>query len=468
MNMGLKVKMGACLLGMALGTVGVTQATTATGFVHVEQIDGVWWFISPTGEKFISMGVNHIEPHLWLAPYNKQATLDRYGNDMVDENGRFDTSSEGAEKWINRQVEICDDLHFNTFGKHTHESIDDALYRDQVYYMASFKTAPTAYWREQAGEGPLPDVFAPGFRDFVEIRAEEVCAAHKDSPNMLGYMYTDIPNWIMPKYQRRAVKEEVMVYPWVNAMLRQGVTTPGKQRWIKLLQDRYSTPEEAATVWGLPVSADYGITWEQMARLFTWFKPADLKKADADMVAFMEQIANQWYRIHYEAIKKRDAHHLIFGDKSMVESYRKFLVPALRQYVDVVVIQAYNPFSKDAPTTDWIYEEIGKPIFNGDGSFANIRPNQTKYKVKGWWTGAKSIEEVARMYKTSLEDMMAKPYMIGWHHCGCMEQWDTAARGDVDSNETGFMDPFENYHTVFTDVIRDTNARVNKLHEAAK
>ena len=41
--------------------------------------------IGPDGEKFVSNGVNHIEPHLWLAPYNKDVTLNKYGNDMVDE-----------------------------------------------------------------------------------------------------------------------------------------------------------------------------------------------------------------------------------------------------------------------------------------------------------------------------------------------------------------------------------------------
>ena len=27
-------------------------------------VDGIWWFITPEGKKFISLGVNHIEPIL--------------------------------------------------------------------------------------------------------------------------------------------------------------------------------------------------------------------------------------------------------------------------------------------------------------------------------------------------------------------------------------------------------------------
>ena len=62
---------------------------------------------------------------------------------------------------------------------------------------------------------------------------------------------------------------------------------------------------------------------------------------------------------------------------------------------------------------------------------------------------------------------MAKHYMIGWHHCGVLQQWDEAERGDTESNVNGFMDPFETYHKPWTDVIREMNAKVVELHEAA-
>ncbi|QDV26766.1 hypothetical protein [Aureliella helgolandensis] len=59
------------------------RANDATGFIHLKQLDGEWWFINADGEKFVSIGVNHIEPQLWLAPYNKAATLKKYGSNMV-------------------------------------------------------------------------------------------------------------------------------------------------------------------------------------------------------------------------------------------------------------------------------------------------------------------------------------------------------------------------------------------------
>ena len=60
---------------------------------------------------------------------------------------------------------------------------------------------------------------------------------------------------------------------------------------------------------------------------------------------------------------------------------------------------------------------------------------------------------------------MKKNYMIGWHHCRILEQWDTAERGDVSSNENGFMDPYENFHTDLTNVMKKVNSKAIELHK---
>jgi hypothetical protein len=45
---------------------------------------------------------------------------------------------------------------------------------------------------------------------------------------------------------------------------------------------------------------------------------------------------------------------------------------------------------------------------------------------------------------------------------------DKAERGDFPRNENGFMDPFEKFHTEWTDVIREVNANAADLHQAAQ
>ncbi len=437
----------------------------ATGFIYVKQIDGVWWFVDPDGEKFVSNGVNHIEPHLWLAPYNKEATLKKYGADMVDDHGHFNTHGRAAQKWIDQQVETTKSLHFNTFARHTHPTIHTDLYKNQIYYVASLQTGPLAGWRERNGEGPRPDVFSADFREFLENRVKEVCEEHKDSRNLLGYMYTDVPSWVV---QSNRNVENASIYPWLNAIFPLGEASPGKWKWVEHLQSRYESPLDVAKVWGLSTSPTYGISWYKMLRLNTWFNPTDAAKADEDMRSFMYLVAEQWYRIHYDLIRKYDPNHLILGDKNWITWHYPWVLSALEKYVDVVAIQAYGRWSEDSPVIEEIFAATGKPIFNGYGCYGFAGPNQQEYGVKGWRTQAKNLGEVADFYKETMESMMRTPYIVGWHHCGFLEQWDASERGDSPRNENGFMDPFENFHEEFVDVVRKVNARAVRLHEKAE
>ena len=87
-----------------------------TGFVHVGQVDGTCWFVDPDGKRFVSIGVNHIEPHLWLAPYNRAETLRENGADFLEPDGRFNSAGPAARTWMEPQLLVCADLHFNTLG----------------------------------------------------------------------------------------------------------------------------------------------------------------------------------------------------------------------------------------------------------------------------------------------------------------------------------------------------------------
>lgn len=142
-----------------------------------------------------------------------------------------------------------------------------------------------------------------------------------------------------------------------------------------------------------------------------WTKPADVAAAKQDMLEFMPIIAEQWYSLHERLIRKYDSNHLILGDKNMVMWYYDFILPSVKKHVDVVCVQAYGPWEKDRKLSDKIYQATGKPMFNGDGCFGLAGPNQQEWGVKGFRTGANSLEDVARLYEEMLRGMMASAKM---------------------------------------------------------
>lgn len=50
---------------------------------------GVWWLVDDDGVPFVTLGVNHVQPICWLAPYNRAESLARYGTDLAVPDGGF-------------------------------------------------------------------------------------------------------------------------------------------------------------------------------------------------------------------------------------------------------------------------------------------------------------------------------------------------------------------------------------------
>jgi hypothetical protein len=82
--------------------------------VTLKQDDGVWLFIGPDGQRFVLLGVNHIEPHLWLGSYNEHETFERHGEDFTAMYDTFNPYGDNAEDWTETIVNDVSKLGFRT------------------------------------------------------------------------------------------------------------------------------------------------------------------------------------------------------------------------------------------------------------------------------------------------------------------------------------------------------------------
>lgn len=171
---------------------GSPPPKAGAGFASIEQRDGVWWFVSPSGKPFVSIGLNHVVAEFLLLPPNKQATLERYGADFVDGAGRLNSTGAGAKRWMNEVLADMRDWRFNTLGMHTPWPTLAALPRTNVYHLPSIRAA-----RIDGASGSVekPDVFSEDFAARAEAAAKAVCANCARDPFVLGYCYCDLPHW---------------------------------------------------------------------------------------------------------------------------------------------------------------------------------------------------------------------------------------------------------------------------------
>jgi hypothetical protein len=186
----------------ALGVSGLTilpatrlrsAGSKSPGFFGLARRNGRWWFTTPEGQPFFSLGLNHIDP----SPLRYEASGDlwqsRYGNSM--------------ERWLKESV--APDLKawgFNcvgwtqevvTRGLTNHRHSRHFTYEEYQWLGLPYcHQLPFAEFHQWEAETRHPDFASAEFADWCDYVAREHCARMADDPKLIGYFYLDCPTWI--------------------------------------------------------------------------------------------------------------------------------------------------------------------------------------------------------------------------------------------------------------------------------
>ena len=164
---------------------------TATGFFHMETIDGRDWPIDPTGRAVILAGTQHINPRgahsdvLGYSPY-----------------GRFvATNYPSTSAWADETLARLADWGFTMignacpFGLLGHKTLPHV--RNIQLGQRVCRGDPDWYIKEWLFRpcSALPNVFHPQFAAACEWRAREQCAPFKDDPWLVGWFIDNELAW---------------------------------------------------------------------------------------------------------------------------------------------------------------------------------------------------------------------------------------------------------------------------------
>ncbi|MGA2059907.1 MAG: hypothetical protein ABSG67_05455 [Thermoguttaceae bacterium] len=140
-----------------LGGYKNTQAKS-TGFFHVEQIDGKWWFVDPHGHLYLSMGIN--------------------GAGAGFELGGGRVRGEAAKPAAPSRVKRLEAWGMTTGGQGRPNTV-------MLRWNANRATMFLG----------LPDVYADDFAAGIDQSANTQCTQRKDDPLVLGYFIGNEPPW---------------------------------------------------------------------------------------------------------------------------------------------------------------------------------------------------------------------------------------------------------------------------------
>lgn len=135
----------------------------ATGFFHIEQINGTYWFITPEGNVFFSKGVCSVN-------------TDGVSKEAIQ--------PDGNQAWAKRTARRLRDWGLNTAGCWSTGEVG----------AAGIVWTPRPHLSGAHG-GKLPDVNDPAWARQVQERAMKECAPLKDDPWVLGYFLDNEISW---------------------------------------------------------------------------------------------------------------------------------------------------------------------------------------------------------------------------------------------------------------------------------
>jgi hypothetical protein len=170
-----------------------TTQPEPNGFFTIGQRGGRWWFITPAGEPFFSIGLNHIDPSPLRFAENGDLWQRKYGNSM--------------ERWLKEAV--APDLRawsFNnigwtqevvTRGPTNHRHSRSFTFEEYQWLGVPYcHQLPFADFHQWEAETRHPDFASAEFAEWCDYVARENCARMKDDPKLIGYFYMDCPTWI--------------------------------------------------------------------------------------------------------------------------------------------------------------------------------------------------------------------------------------------------------------------------------
>ncbi|MCX8038412.1 MAG: beta-galactosidase [Candidatus Sumerlaeia bacterium] len=433
----------------------------ATGFFRTEKYEGKWWLVDPEGRLFWSHGIDCVRArnatpisdreHYFRLPAGNSSFAQFYGGGSGAPHGyyqnirRYRTYDFSMANLLrkygpNWENHSCDLAHrrlrswgMNTIGNWSDSSV--SLMRRTPYTATTGGggipiEGSEGYW------GKFHDVFDPGFREGIRRSMERERGRSAGDPWCIGYFVHNELGW----------GDEVSL---ALATLKSPATQPAKKVFLADLKEKYGTIEKLNEAWGTRHES-----WDALLQSVT---PPDRKKADEDLKAFYTKIAETYFSIIREEVKRVAPHQLYLGCRFAWVNDRA--ARAAAKFCDVI---AYNRYTFSVADQK-LPEGCDKPIIIGEFHFGALDRGM-------FHPGLREVadqRERAAAYQHYVEGALRNPYIVGTHWFQYKDQ-PTTGRSDGENYQIGFVDICDTPYPETIAASRAVGARMYPYRLASK
>lgn len=402
------------------------------GFYSVAEIDGVWWFTDPQGKPFYSLGVSDIGPGPPRDKYDPArpayAAFQHY---------------DSTQKWAEHTIQRLTDWNFNTLGG----------WADPALTGGSLPYSVVLHMGSQVGF-PWNDVFAADFAGTLDEFAKLRVRSHRRDTNLLGWYSDNEQGWY---------PDTLLTYH-----SSQPASSKTRAKLIELLRDEYKTDFAA-------LERDFEVigaaTFDDLMR------GGELRyRLDGDgrgvVRQFAAAIADRYYRVVHDAIRRYDPNHLILGDRYAWHC-PDVVAKAAAPYVDVISTNLDWPEATDGylPTGYLrnLHRLTGKPVLVTE-YYVAARENRSGNKnTGGIFLTVDTQEDRTAAVEQRLRCLARQPYVVGAHWFRFADEPTHGRAKDGEDYNFGLVDIDNRPYDGLTAAMSQLNADVPRLHrERAK
>ena len=426
---------------MAVACTGAGPADPGgTGFFRVEQADGRWRFVDPRGTPFFSTGMCSVSakgnyaPALGYSPYHENI-MALYGSEEV---------------WAEKARDRMDAWGFNTIA-----SGDEHIKATGLPYTLNLGMAGA---NGQIGE--IPDYFCDEWKERIDRIGRETVAPVKDDHDLLGFFLDNELHWGPDWRKLSDLFAEYGALPF---------DSPGKRALVEFLQERYESDIRTFNrAWRTCFDSFDEILYVSSLGL----KPCSARARD-DRAAFTYVVADRYFRLCHEAVRRYDEHHLILGARFQSWLTPHAVVEACAPYVDVVSANQYYArplllpavYAMEAllgfvtPTNALrrFHEITGRPILISefhfrarDSGLPNQKPPPLLFPVLPTQKGRANCFEAATRW------FIEKPYSVGYHWFAYSDQPETG-RFDGENSNIGVVNEMDEPYELLVERMTEIN-----------
>jgi hypothetical protein len=376
----------------------------ATGFFYTIKDSNRWWIIDPIGNAMWNVAVNGVRPG--SSSRNEQSLQSKYGTEL---------------NWIAQAHKELEEIGFNGTACWSENQLvkSSNLQCKSPLSYTMILSLYAGYQRQAKKENNSVlsfAVFSPEFEEYVDNQAKKL-TENKDDPNLLGYFSDNELSFnltILDEYL--AIKDP-------------------RDPHLKIAHD-----------WLRKMKVDQG------------------KITDQNREMFLGIVAERYYKVVTESIKKYDPHHMYLGSRLHGKpKHNRYIVAAAGKFSDILSINYYGHWEPVERHFEEWNKWAGKPVIITEFYIKGDDSELPNISGAGW--RVKTQEERGIFYENFCIRLLQMKNCVGWHWFRYMDNDPTDSTADQSNNDSnkGIVNNFYEYYQPLVNHMQGLNRNRYRL-----